>query len=232
MRALLIEDDNSMAKSIGITLAAEGIDYDIIESGIEGVEKAKIYDYDIIILDLMLPDISGYDVLVRMRSIKIQTPVLILSGLSTINQKITGLGFGADDYLTKPFNRHEVIARIKAIARRSKNRIDPVVNFDNVSINLDTRIVKVNEKQVHLPTKEYGVLELLVIRKGTIVTKKMFVDHLYGNSEHPKDKIVDVFVCKLRKKLGLISERKDYIETIHGRGYMLKVCTIENPLVT
>lgn len=222
MRVLLIEDDSSTARSIELALAAEGIICDTAEVGSEGIEIGKIYDYDIILLDLMLPDIDGYEVLLRLRSAKVKTPILILSGLSSVDQKIKGLGFGADDYLTKPFNRGELIARIQAIVRRSKGHSESVVRFDKVTINLDTRIVEVDNTQVHLTNKEYAILELLAMRKGTVLTKEMFLNHLYSSMDEPEIKIIDVFVCKLRKKLAEASNGTNYIETVWGRGYMLK----------
>ena len=222
MRVLLIEDDSSTARSIELALAAEGIICDTAEVGEEGVEIGRIYDYDIILLDLMLPDIDGYQVLLRLRSAKVRTPTLILSGLSSVDQKVRGLGFGADDYLTKPFNKDELIARIHAIVRRSKGHSESVVRFDKVAINLDTRNVEVNGVQVHLTNKEYAILELLAMRKGSVLTKEMFLNHLYSSMDEPEIKIIDVFVCKLRKKLADASGGVNYIETVWGRGYMLK----------
>jgi len=222
MRVLLIEDDSSTARSIELALAAEGIICDTAEVGEEGVEIGRIYDYDIILLDLMLPDIDGYQVLLRLRSAKVKTPILILSGLSSVDQKVRGLGFGADDYLTKPFNKDELIARIQAIVRRSKGHSESVVRFDKVAINLDTRNVEVNGVQVHLTNKEYAILELLAMRKGSVLTKEMFLNHLYSSMDEPEIKIIDVFVCKLRKKLADASGGVNYIETVWGRGYMLK----------
>ena len=181
MRVLLIEDDSSTARSIELALASEGIICDTAELGEEGLEIGKLYDYDIIVIDLMLPDIDGYEVLLRLRSAKIKIPVLILSGLSSPEQKIKGLGFGADDYLTKPFNRGELIARIQAIVRRTKGHSESVVRFDKVTINLESRVVEVNGKKVRLTNKEYAIIELLAMRKGTVLTKEMFLNHLYGS---------------------------------------------------
>lgn len=222
MRVLLVEDDPSTARSIVLALASEGIVCDSFPSGRESLEVAAIFDYDALILDLMLPDIDGYEILLRLRSAKIKTPVLILSGLSSPDQKIKGLGFGADDYLTKPFNRGELIARIQAIVRRSKGHSESVIRFDKVAINLDTRIVEVDGVPVHLTSKEYAILELIAMRKGTVLTKEMFLNHLYGGIDEPEVKIIDVFVCKLRKKLAEASGGTNYIETVWGRGYMLK----------
>ena len=228
MRVLLVEDDNSTAMSVQLALASEGIICDACSLGQEGLEVGKLYDYDLIILDLILPDIDGYEVLQRLRSAKIKIPVLILSGLSGAEQKIKGLGFGADDYLTKPFNRGELVARIQAIVRRSKGHSESVLRFDKVTLNLDTRIVEIDSTPVHLTSKEYAILELLAMRRGAVLTKEMFLNHLYGGIDEPELKIIDVFVCKLRKKLADASGGTNYIETVWGRGYMLKEYPMED----
>jgi two-component system, cell cycle response regulator CtrA len=230
MRVLLVEDDTSTARSIELALASEGIICDTCELGQDGLEVSRLYDYDLIILDLILPDIDGYEVLQRLRSAKVKIPVLILSGLSGADQKIKGLGFGADDYLTKPFNRGELVARINAIVRRSKGHSESVLRFDKVTLNLDTRIVEVDSTPVHLTSKEYAILELLAMRRGTVLTKEMFLNHLYGGIDEPELKIIDVFVCKLRKKLSDASAGTNYIETVWGRGYMLKEYPMEDTL--
>lgn len=222
MRVLLVEDDASTARSIELALASEGIVCDTADLGEEGLEIGKIYDYDIIILDLMLPDLDGYEVLRRLRAAKIKTPILILSGLTAPDQKIKGLGFGADDYLTKPFNKGELIARIQAIVRRSKGHSESIIRTGKLSVNLDTRSVEIDSKPVHLTSKEYGILELLSLRKGSTLTKEMFLNHLYGGIDEPELKIIDVFVCKLRKKLADEAGGENYIETVWGRGYVLK----------
>src|SRR5690348_9999009 len=208
MRVLLVEDDTNTAKSIELMLKAEGYIVDSTNLGEDGLEIGKLYDYDIILLDLMLPDIDGYEVLRRLRSSRVNTPILILSGLSELDSKIKGLGFGADDYLTKPFDRRELIARIQAIVRRSKGHSDSVIKTGKLVVNLDTRTVEVSGSPLHLTGKEYGILELLSLRKGTTLTKEMFLNHLYGGMDEPELKIIDVFVCKLRKKLARSEERR------------------------
>jgi two-component system cell cycle response regulator CtrA len=222
MRVLLVEDDSAMAQSIETMLRSENYICDTTDMGEDGLEIGKLYDYDIIILDLMLPDIDGYEVLRRMRAAKIQTPILILSGLSGLDEKIKGLGFGADDYLTKPFDKRELVARIQAIVRRSKGHSDSVITTGKLSVNLDARTVEVDGQPLHLTGKEYGILELLSLRKGTTLTKEMFLNHLYGGMDEPELKIIDVFVCKLRKKLANATGGESYIETVWGRGYMLR----------
>lgn len=229
MRVLLIEDDSATARAVELALASEGIICDSTSRGEEGLEISKLYNhYDLIMLDLGLPDIDGYEVLLRLRSAKIKIPVLILSGLTGTEQKIKGLGLGADDYLTKPFNRGELIARIQAIVRRSRGHAESVLRFDQVCVNLDNRTVEVEGKLLHLTSKEYSILELLAMRRGTVLTKEMFLNHLYGGMDEPELKIIDVFVCKLRKKLYETSNGKNYIETVWGRGYMLRDYSEEN----
>ncbi len=190
--------------------------------GEDGLEIGKLYDYDIIVLDLMLPDIDGYEVLRRLRAARVQTPILILSGLSGLDDKIKGLGVGADDYLTKPFDKRELIARIQAIVRRSKGHPDSIIQTGKLKVNLDARTVEVDGQPLHLTGKEYGILELLSLRKGTTLTKEMFLNHLYGGMDEPELKIIDVFVCKLRKKLSAATGGENYIETVWGRGYVLR----------
>jgi len=228
MRVLLVEDDSNTAQSIELMLKSEGFIVDSTDLGEDGLEIGKLYDYDIILLDLMLPDIDGYEVLRRLRSARVNTPILILSGLSELDNKIKGLGFGADDYLTKPFDKRELIARIQAIVRRSKGHSDSIIKTGKLSVNLDSRVVEVDGQPLHLTGKEYGILELLSLRKGTTLTKEMFLNHLYGGMDEPELKIIDVFVCKLRKKLQNATGGDSYIETVWGRGYVLRDPTEEN----
>src|SRR5262245_39069293 len=222
MRVLLVEDDSATAKSISLLLKSEGFICDTTDLGEDGLEIGKIYDYDIIILDLMLPDIDGYEVLRRLRAARVKTPVLILSGLAELDNKLKGLGFGADDYLTKPFDKRELFARIHAIVRRAKGHSQSIIKTGKLTVNLDTRTVEANGQPVHLTGKEYGILELLSLRKGTTLTKEMFLNHLYGGIDEHELKIIDVFVCKLRKKLAQACAGENYIETVWGRGYVLR----------
>ncbi len=222
MRVLLIEDDTLMAKSIELMLGAEGLNVYSTDLGEEGLDLGKLYDYDIIVLDLNLPDMSGYEVLKKLRTAKVETPILILSGMAEPDKKVKGLGFGADDYLTKPFDRDEFLARIHAVVRRSKGHSQSVIKTGRLSVNLDTKSVEVDTQRLHLTGKEYGMLELLSLRKGTTLTKEMFLNHLYGGMDEPELKIIDVFICKLRKKLAAATGGENYIETVWGRGYVLR----------
>ena len=222
MRVLLVDDDAAIARSIELMLKVEEINVYRTDLGEEGVDLGKIYDYDIILLDLNLPDISGYEVLRSLRSAKVVTPVLILSGLANIEDKIRGLGLGADDYLSKPFHKDELVARIHALVRRSKGHAESVIAVGNLVVNLEARSVELDGQTLHLTGKEYQILALLALRQGSTLTKEMFLNHLYGDLDEPEVKIIDVFVCKLRKKLANASGGLDYIETVWGRGYALR----------
>ena len=222
MRVLLVEDDPSTQKSVKMMLETANMVVDTTDLGEDGLEIGKLYDYDIIVLDIMLPDMDGFEVLRRLRDSRVNTPVLILSGLGESESKVKGLGSGADDYLTKPFNKEELMARIQAIVRRSQGHAQSVISTGRLTVNLDTRTVEVDSQPIHLTGKEYGILELLSLRKGTTLTKEMFLNHLYNGMDEPELKIIDVFICKLRKKLSTATGGENYIETVWGRGYVLR----------
>lgn len=222
MRILLVEDDPTTSRSIELMLTHANLNVFCTDLGEDGIDLAKLYDYDLILLDLNLPDMSGHEVLRQLRLARIETPILILSGADDTESKIKGFGFGADDYLTKPFHREELVARIHAIIRRSKGHSQSVIRTGQVNVNLDAKTVDVGGKTVHLTGKEYQMLELLSLRKGTTLTKEMFLNHLYGGMDEPELKIIDVFICKLRKKLAEATGGANYIETVWGRGYVLR----------
>ncbi len=222
MHILLIEDDKMMAKNISNILTKEKMLVDVSNMGADGFEIGTIYDYDLIILDLMLPDMSGIDVLKKLRNAKIKTPVLILSGVSSPDKKVQGFLEGADDYLTKPFDKDELVARIKAIVRRSAGYSKSVLKFGDLEIDLNSKTVSIAGTPVHLTSKEFAIIELLALRPGNTLTKEQFLNHLYSGMDEPEVKIIDVFICKLRKKLQTVSGGKEYIGTIWGRGYILQ----------
>ncbi len=222
MRVLLIEDDSATAQTIEVMLKSEGFNVYTTDLGEEGVDLGKIYDYDLILLDLSLPDMSGLDVLRQLRVARIDTPVMILSGSTEIETKVKSFGGGADDYMTKPFHKDELVARIHAVVRRSKGHAQSVIKTGEILVNLDAKTVEVSGSRVHLTGKEYQMLELLSLRKGTTLTKEMFLNHLYGGMDEPELKIIDVFICKLRKKLANATGMPAPIETVWGRGYVLR----------
>jgi two-component system cell cycle response regulator CtrA len=221
MRVLLVEDDTIVARGVSLALKAASMIVDTADTGEESLELARLYDYDIIILDLMLPDMEGYEVVRRLRASRVETPVLILSGLTRPQAKVRGFGMGADDYITKPFDQQELIARIQAIVRRAKGFSQPTLTVGPLTLNLGSREVVVEGHNVHLTGKEYAVLELLTLRKGIVLTKEAFLNHLYGGMDEPEVKIIDVFICKLRKKLAQAGA-PDLIGTVWGRGYVLR----------
>ena len=222
MRVLLVEDDPTTSKSIEMMLANANLNVYATDLGEEGIDLAKLYDYDLILLDLNLPDMNGHEVLRQLRRAKVDTPILILSGNDDADNKIRGFGFGADDYLTKPFHREELIARIHAIIRRSKGHAQSIITTGRIMVNLDAKTVEVDAAPVHLTGKEYQMLELLSLRKGSTLTKEMFLNHLCGGMDEPELKIIDVFICKLRKKLSVATGGENHIETVWGRGYVLR----------
>ena len=222
MRILLVEDDPTTSRSIELMLSHANLNVYCTDLGEEGIDLAKLYDYDLILLDLNLPDMNGHEVLRQLRLAKVETPILILTGADDTENKIKGFGFGADDYMTKPFHREELVARIHAIIRRSKGHAQSIIRTGKIAVNLDAKTVEAEGKSVHLTGKEYQMLELLSLRKGTTLTKEMFLNHLYGGMDEPELKIIDVFICKLRKKLSEVTDGDNYIETVWGRGYVLR----------
>ena len=221
MRVLLVEDDLTAARGITLMLKSSNAVVDHADTGEEALELSRHYDYDIVVLDLMLPDMEGYEVIRRMRLGRNNTPVLVLSGLSRPQAKVKALGMGADDFMTKPFDKAELLARMQAVVRRSKGFSQPTLRIGALLLNLDSREVTVGSNQVHLTGKEYAILELLVLRKGMVLTKEAFLNHLYGGMDEPEMKIIDVFICKLRKKLA-IAGADNLIGTVWGRGYMIR----------
>ncbi|MDR0942807.1 MAG: response regulator transcription factor [Holosporales bacterium] len=221
MRLLIVEDESSIAQRIETTCISDGISCDIAEDGTEALEMIKLYDYDAVILDLMLPDINGFEVLSRLRAIKNGTPVIILSGLNSTDDKVKCLTIGADDYLTKPFSKVELLARIYAVIRRTSGHFSSVINIGPLEIDIK-RCVKIYDVEMPLTKKEYSILELLALKKGTVLPKEAFLNHIYGGLDEPEVKIVDVFICKLRKKIADMTGGLNFIETVWGRGYMLR----------
>jgi len=221
MRVLLIQDELVTARGVMQMLKANGGIVDHVDTGEEALELVRHYDYDIVLLDLMLPDMDGYEVMRRMRSSRIEAPVIILSGLTRPQAKVKAFSVGADDFISKPFDETELLARMQAIVRRSKSYSQPTLRIGPVQLNLDSREVLVSGRAVHLTGKEYAILELLVLRKGMVLTKEAFLNHLYGGMDEPEMKIIDVFICKLRKKLALAGA-DNVIGTVWGRGYMVR----------
>ena len=229
MRVLLIGQNGATPASVKAMLIKEKFVCDTADLSLDGLEIGSL-DYDVVLLDLSTRSANGYDVLRRLRSnAHVRTPVLILLGLAEFDPRIKGLGFGDGDVLRNLFDHRQMIARIQAIARRSKSDCEAMVRTGKLVVNLDTREVSVDDHSVHLTGKEYGILELLTLRKSTTLTKEMFLNHLYGGMDEPEIKIIDVFVCKLRKKLAEATGGNHYIETVWGRGYRLRDPDLPEP---
>jgi two-component system, cell cycle response regulator CtrA len=223
MRVLLIEGDDATARSIELMLRREGFSVYTTELGDEGIKLGKLSNYDLILVNLHLRDMSGIEVLESLRLAKVQTPIIILSSNVLAESKVNALQLGADDYITKPFRKDELIARIRALLQRCMGHSQSVVTTGKLSVDLNTQTVLVAGERVPLTDREYQMLELLSLRKGVILTKEMFMDHLYGAVDNARTrKIIDVFICQLRKKLTAACSGEDYIETVWGRGYALR----------
>ncbi len=219
MRILLIEDDVLLAQSLTDALEAEGFQVDEADCGEDGLELAKLYEYQVMILDLGLPDMRGDEVLQNLRQQNTDMPVLILSGDTQVESRLSCLHKGADDYLIKPFNMEELVARLQALVRRANGHAQNVLQFGDLTLNLTARDVSVGDTRVELTSKEYQMFELLCLRKGNVVSKESFLDHLYGGMDEPEMKIIDVFICKLRKKIEKSGASTPLIQTVWGRGY-------------
>lgn len=222
MRILHIETDRTQLSAMILNLEAEAIVLDGTSSAEEGLELAKIYDYDLILLGSTGKNISVSGFLKKIRTQLIPTPVLVLGITNDIEEKLSCFAAGADDVLTQPFDKRELIARIYALIRRSKGHPDSIIKTGEMEINLTTKIVTINNQVLHLTAKEYALLELLALRKGTTLSKEQFLNHLYGGMDEPEMKIIDVFFCKMRRKIKKLSGGEDYIQTVWGRGYILK----------
>ncbi|GBQ24460.1 response regulator transcription factor [Gluconacetobacter sacchari] len=221
MRVLLVEGDGSAARGTSNTLRSIGYLFDHALTGHEAVEMLRRYDYDLALLEMSLPDIDGYEVLRTVRAARLHTPIVAMSSMGGAHAKVRAFSAGADDYITRPYDTPELAARIQAIVRRSKGYSQPVLQAGLVRLSLDSREVTVKDRLVHLTGKEYMILELLMLRRGTVLSKFAFLDHLYGGMDEPEMKIIDVFICKLRKKLQQAGA-KDVITTVWGQGYMMR----------
>jgi two-component system cell cycle response regulator CtrA len=221
VRVLLVEDDPSAAAGTVLVLTSALAAVDAVDTGEEALELLQHYEYDIVVLDLMLPDMEGYEVLRAMRSRKITAPVLVLSGLSNPQAKVKAFGLGADDFINKPIDRTELVARVNAIVRRNNGFTQQVLRAGDLELNQDSHEVTVAGKTVDLSGKEYATLELLLMRQGRAVRKEAFLGHLYGGLNEPGVRIIDVFVCHLRQKIARAGI-EDLITTVTGYGYVIR----------
>jgi two-component system, cell cycle response regulator CtrA len=221
MKVLLIDDEIAIYRGVQLALRGEDIYVDAADIGEEGVDFARHFDYDVIILDLDLPDISGFEVLRRLRQARIDTPVIILSGSATTESKVKALNCGADDYMTKPFSNDELVGRLRALVRRSKGYSDSRISFGQMTLDLVAKTVETDGHRVRLSGKEYQILELLSLRRGVAVSKETLINHIYSDGEGPDSPTIGLFMCRLRKKLAAASGGEHYIETVRDQGYLM-----------
>lgn len=219
-RILLIEDDRLLSDTLLRMLEIAGFSVFATGLGQDALDLFRTYRFDLVLLDLSLPDMAGQLVLQKIHALRPETPIIILSGETDINVKVEGFMEGADDYVTKPFHRDELLARIHAILRRARSASLADMTMGPLTLDFSVHRATANGQRIPLTGKEYACLELLAQRRGTTVTKDMFLAHLYGGRGEPEMKIIDVFICKIRRKLADAGV-PPLIETVWGRGYTI-----------
>jgi len=215
MRILVIEDDPQLLRSLAATLREENYAVDTAEDGEDGLFKAQNESYDAIVLDVMLPRLNGWEVLTRLRPAS-KTPVLMLTARDTVHDRVKGLDKGADDYLTKPFDIDELLARLRALIRRSAGQTHPVLEIGQMSLDTAARLVRLSGQDVPLTAREYALLEYLALHRGEVVSRTTLYEHLFDEDDTTLSNLLDVHVSNLRKKLGA-----DIITTRRGHGYCI-----------
>jgi DNA-binding response OmpR family regulator len=221
VRILVVEDEHKIASAIKKGLEQERFAVDIAYSGVEGFDLAATEDYDCIILDLMLPEMDGFEFCRRLRQEKIQTPILILTARGNLDDKVQGLELGADDYLTKPFSFEELLARVRALIRRPRNLVDPVLKVADLELDTNSFEVKRGKRKILLSKKEYAVLEYLMRNEGKILTKEQIISHVWDYDADILPNTVEVFIKNLRRKIDRPFSRH-LIKTIRGFGYKIE----------
>ena len=220
MKVLIVEDERTLSDTIKQCICKK-FDTEQAYDGYEAYMMAKENIYDAIILDLMLPEMSGYDVLLKLRENKVLTPVLILTAKDTLNDKLKGFNYGADDYLVKPFEREELLARLEAIIRRTNGAYkQDEIELKDLKLNIKSRRAFIKDKEITLQGKQFDILEYLINSKGTIITKEQIFDKIWGFDSFTTTNVVEVYASGLRKTLKQYGYDK-YIKTIRGVGYMI-----------
>ncbi|MFC1850718.1 response regulator [candidate division CSSED10-310 bacterium] len=220
MRILIIEDSERLQRSITMGLRKEGFKVDVSGDGNEGYLLARSFDYDVIILDLMLPGMDGITLLTKLRQVKNPVNVLILSAKDTVEDRVTGLQTGADDYLIKPFAFEELLARVQALISRHYGVKQNVIEVADLTLDISRRIVRRGEDLIDLPPREYALFELLVLERGKLISRTKIEEHIYDERVEPMSNVVDAAICSLRKKID-IPGNKSVIQTRRGMGYII-----------
>lgn len=222
MRILVVEPDAVMRNRIELSMRAEGFNVEAVADGDDALDLARSFEFSVIVTELNLTDLHGFDLIKTIRGAKVKTPILVLSTVDSTDAKVSAFGHGADDYVVKPFHRSELAARLRALVRRSSGHADRNVRVGGLAIDLDGKTVELDGSRVDLTAKEYAVLELLALRQGRPIPKETFLDHVYGHMDEPISKVIDVYICRLRKKLSVSTSGESYIGTLRGRGYVLR----------
>ena len=223
MRILVVEDEESLALRIKNVLESEKYHVDTAFDGRDGLEQAMIEEYDLLILDILLPRFSGLQILKEVRREGFETPVLLLTAKNRVEDKVTGLDAGADDYLTKPFALPELLARVRSLLRRTSEVKSSVISVGNIEVNTNSHEVKINGKPVELTPKEYSILEFLLYNKNRVLSRLSIAEHVWGDNFDlfTMTNFVDVHIKNLRKKIDQ-PRSNNVIETVRGVGYMIK----------
>lgn len=223
MKVLIVEDDDKISQFIQKGLKESGFAVDSASKGLDGLHLAQENEYDAIVMDIMLPEVSGFDIIERLRQVGVQTPVIILSAKKSLDDRVLGLKKGGDDYITKPFHFTELLARIEALVRRSQstqNNDPTVLKFADLEVNLETHDVKRGSESIHLNQKEFRLLCFLIKNAKKVVTKTRILEHVYEYDFDPQTNVVDVLVFRLRTKIDKNFEKK-LLHTVRGIGYQL-----------
>jgi DNA-binding response OmpR family regulator len=221
VKILIVEDEKNLAKILKKGLEEHSFTADLSFDGEEGLYMAETYIYDAVILDIMLPVIDGLTILDRLRKKKIDVPVLLLTARGEIEDRVKGLNTGADDYIVKPFDFSELLARLKAVIRRNKGKASPHITIDDLTIDLNSRTVKRGDMEIKLSAKEYNILEYLALNKGKIIRRTELIEHIYDMNFDLDSNIIDVYINYLRNKIDR-GYNKKLIHTVRGVGYILK----------
>jgi len=222
MKILLVEDDASLAEALGEAIADQLYVVDIVTDGEAAWQQIKTCDYDLILLDVMLPKLDGIDLCKRLRSHSYSLPILMVTARDTSSDKVVGLDSGADDYMVKPLDLQELLARIRALLRRGSTSGPPILEWGNLQLDPATYEVSYSQKLLRLTPKEYSLLELLLRNERRILSRSMIIEHLWSLENPPEEDTVKAHIKSLRKKLKAVNAPNDFIETVHGLGYRLK----------
>ncbi|MDF7637693.1 response regulator transcription factor [Leuconostocaceae bacterium ESL0958] len=226
-RILIVEDEENLAKFVSLELAHEGYEVETVLNGREGLEKAQENDYDLILLDLMLPELNGFEVARRLREDK-KTPIIMMTARDSVIDRVSGLDYGADDYVVKPFAIEELLARVRSLLRRIEIEQEPgsaspaIINFQNLKLEKENRIVRRDNEVINLTKREYDLLLILVENVNVVQSREKLLKEVWGFDTQIETNVVDVYIRYLRNKLDDPESKTSYIQTVRGTGYVMR----------